>query len=115
MLKDLSLPMKALLGVTTVMTVGFIIAITDGYELSKERGYLREQKYAVRNPLNVFGSIVTQRDEDFIKSNISQFKEKFRIIKSENTVRSGNEGKEIVKDSSKQSSEKAVATWELKP
>src|SRR3989339_1717999 len=103
MLKDLSLPKRALIGVTTVMVVGFVMAIVDGYELRKERGYLREQKYKVHNPLNVFGSIVTQRDEDFIKSNISRFKEEFQIFKSANTIRSGKEEKETVKDDTKQS------------
>src|SRR3972149_6266348 len=56
-LKDMSLPKKATLGVTSIIMVGFVIAILDGYELRKERGYLREQKYKVHNPLNVLGSI----------------------------------------------------------
>ncbi len=114
-IKGLSLPKKALLGMTTVMVVGFVLAITDGYELSKERGYLREQRYKVHNPLNVIGSIVTKRDEDFIKSNIFKFKEEFRIFKSENTIRSGNEEKGAAKDGIKQSGEKTIVTWELKP
>ncbi len=114
-LKNLSLPKKALLGVTSIIVVEFIIAILDGYELRKERGYLREQKYNVHNPLDVLGSIVTQRDEDFIKSNISKFKEEFPILKSENTINKGSKDREIVKINTKQPSEKTVATWELKP
>ncbi len=113
MLKELSLPKKALLGVTSVITVGFIIAILDGYELRKERGYLREQKYKIQNPLNVLGSIVTQRDEDFIKSNISKFKEELPILKSERTIHKRDI--ETVKSTVKQSIEKTVATWEIKP
>ena len=112
MLKDLSLPKRALIGVTTIMVVGFVMAIVDRYELSKERGYLREQRYKVHNPLNVFGSIVTRRDEDFIKSNISKFKEEFQIFKSENTISSGKDEKEIIKVDTKQSVEKTVTTWE---
>lgn len=100
-LKGLSLPKRALLGVTIVMVVGLVLAITDGYELSKERGYLREQRYKVHNPLNIFGSIMTKRDEDFIKSNISKFKEEFRIFKSENAIPGGNEEKEVVKNDTK--------------
>ena len=96
-LKDMSLPKKATLGVTSIIMVGFVIAILDGYELKKERGYLREQKYTVHNPLNVLGSIVTQRDEDFIKSNISKFKEELPIFKSENTVHTEGEEREVVK------------------
>ncbi|GAN34327.1 MAG: hypothetical protein DYG83_04550 [Candidatus Brocadia sp. AMX2] len=115
MLRELSLPKKALLGVTSIIVVGFVIAILDGYELRKERGYLREQKYKVHNPLDVFGSIVTQRDEDFIKSNISKFKEQFPILKSENTINKGGLDWEIVNSNRKQSPEKTVATWELKP
>ncbi len=94
MLKDLSLPKRALIGVTSVIVVGFVLAIVDRCELSKERGYLREQKYKVHNPLNVFGSIVTQRDDDFIRSNISKFK------------------KEFINGDTKQSVEKTVTTWE---
>ena len=114
-LKDMSLPKKATLGVTSIIMVGFVIAILDGYELRKERGYLREQKYKVHNPLNVLGSIVTQRDEDFIKSNISKFKEELPIFKSENTVHTEGEEREVVKSSLRQPLEKTVATWELKP
>ncbi|HHT9112441.1 MAG: cache domain-containing protein [Planctomycetes bacterium] len=114
-LKDMSLPKKATLGVTSIIMVGFVIAILDGYELRKERGYLREQKYKVHNPLNVLGSIVTQRDEDFIKSNISKFKEDLPIFKSENTIHTKGEEREIVKSSLRQPLEKTVATWELKP
>lgn len=115
MLKGLSLPKRALLGMTIVMVVGLVLAITDGYELSRERGYLREQRYKVHNPLNIFGSIVTKRDEDFIKSNISKFKEEFRIFKSENTIPGGNDEKEVVKNGTKQCVEKTIVTWELKP
>lgn len=113
MLKGLSLPHKALLGVTTVFLVGFVIAILDGYEVRKERGYLREQKYEVHNPLDVFGSIVTKRDEDFIKSNISKFKEQIPVLKSENTINNykEDEGEEAVKINAKQSSEKTAVTW----
>ncbi|HHT9146732.1 MAG TPA: cache domain-containing protein [Candidatus Wunengus sp. YC61] len=114
-LKDMSLPKKATLGVTSILMVGFVIAILDSYELRKERGYLREQKYTVHNPLNVLGSIVTQRDEDFIKSNISKFKEELPIFKSENTIHTAGEKREIVKNSLRQPLEKTVATWELKP
>ncbi len=114
-LKDMSLPKKATLGVTSIIMVGFVIAILDGYELRKERGYLREQKYKVHNPLNVLGSIVTQRDEDFIKTNISKFKEELPIFKSENTIHTKGEEREIVKSSLRQPLEKTVATWELKP
>lgn len=115
MIKNLSLPKKALLGVTSIIVVGFVIAILDGYELRKERGYLREQKYKVHNPLNVLGSIVTQRDEDFIKSNIFKFKEELPVLKSENMMNKGGKDREIVKSDTRQSSEKTVATWELKP
>ena len=114
-LKDMSLPRKATLGVTSIIMVGFVIAIMDGYELRKERGYLREQKYKVSNPLNVLGSIVTQRDEDFIKSNISKFKEGMPILKSENTVHIESEGRAVVKSIIKPSLETTVATWEIKP
>lgn len=113
-LKDMSLPKKATLGVTSILMVGFVIAILDGYELRKERGYLREQKYKVHNPLNVLGSIVTQRDEDFIKTNIYKFKEELPIFKSENTVHTEGEERAIVKSSLLQPLEKTVATWELK-
>ncbi len=113
MLKELSLPKKALLGVTSIIVVGFIIAILDGYELRKERGYLREQKYKIHNPLNVFGSIITQRDEDFIKSNISKFKEGLPVLKSENTMQK-KEDREMVKNNRTPSLEKTVATWEIK-
>ncbi|MBI2472538.1 MAG: cache domain-containing protein [Planctomycetes bacterium] len=114
-LKDMSLPKKATLGVTSIIMVGFVIAIMDGYELKKERGYLREQRYKVHNPLNVFGSIVTQRDEDFIKSNISKFKEELPIFKSENTVHPGSEQRQIAESIIKPTIETTVATWELKP
>lgn len=115
MLKNLSVPYKALLGVTTIVTIGFIIAVLNGYELRKERGYLREQKYKVRNPLNTLGAMVTQRDEDFIKSKISQFKRDLPALKSENTVyQSIKEKEEVIGGNIKQSSEKSVKTWELK-
>jgi len=114
-LKDMSLPKKATLGVTSIIMVGFIVAIMDGYELRKERGYLREQKYKVSNPLNVLGSIVTQRDEDFIRSNISKFRKELPVFKSENTVHTAGEEREIVKTSIRQPLDKTVATWELKP
>ncbi len=114
-LKDMSLPKKATLGVTSIIMVGFVIAIMDGYELRKERGYLREQKYKVGNPLNILGSIVTQRDEDFIKSNISKFREELPIFKSENTVHEGSEDSTLVKSAIQQPLETTVATWELKP
>ncbi len=114
-LKDMSLPKKATLGVTSIIMVGFVIAIMDGYELRKERGYLREQKYKVGNPLNILGSIVTQRDEDFIKSNISKFREELPIFKSENTVHEGSEDSALVKSAIQQPLETTVATWELKP
>lgn len=113
MLKRLSLPKKALLGATCVIAVGFIIAILDDYELRKERGYLREQKYKIHNPLDVLGSIVTQRDEDFIKSNIFKFREELPVLKSEHTPQKND--KEIVKSAIKQPLEKTVATWEIKP
>lgn len=114
MLKNLSVPHKALLGVTTIVTIGFIIAVLDGYELRKERGYLREQKYKVHNPLNTLGSLVTQRDEDFIKSKISKFKKELPVLKSENTIYQGNKEKAVVESNAKQSPEKSVMTWELK-
>lgn len=114
-LKDMSLPKKATLGVASIIMVGFVIAILDGYELRKERGYLREQKYKINNPLNILGSIVTQRDEDFVKSNISKFKEELPIFKSENTVHTEGEERDILKSSLRQPLEKTVATWELKP
>lgn len=114
MLKNLSVPHKALLGVTTIITIGFIVAVLDGYELKKERGYLREQKYKVHNPLNTLGSLVTQRDEDFIKSKISKFKKEFPVLKSENTIYRENKEKEVVESNVKQSSEKSVLAWELK-
>ncbi|MBI2556175.1 MAG: cache domain-containing protein [Planctomycetes bacterium] len=114
-LKDMSLPKKATLGVTSILMVGFVIGILDGYELRKERGYLREQKYKVHNPLNVLGSIITQRDEDFIKSNISKFKEELPIFKSENTTYTESEERGVVKSIIKPSIETTVATWELKP
>jgi hypothetical protein len=110
-LRNLPLPKKALLGATSILVVGFVIAILDGYELRKERGYLREQKYKVYNPLDVFGSIVTQRDEDFIKSNISRFKKGFPIFKSENTINTENNDREVVKSNINQLPEKTVATW----
>lgn len=89
MFKNLSVPHKALLGATTIITIGFIIAVLDGYELRKERGYLREQKYKVHNPLNTLGSIVTQRDDDFVMSKISKFKKELPVLKSENTLLPG--------------------------
>ncbi len=114
MVAGMALPRKAVLAVTCIITVGFVIAILDGYELRKERGYLREQKYKVHNPLNIFGSIVTQRDEDFIKSNVSKFKEESPIFKSENTIRKEYEEKADTRGNTKQPLEKAVVTWELK-
>lgn len=89
MFKNLSVPHKALLGATTIITIGFIIAVLDGYELRKERGYLREQKYKVHNPLNTLGSMVTQRDDDFVMSKISKFKKELPVLKSENTLLPG--------------------------
>ncbi|MCF6157944.1 MAG: hypothetical protein E3K32_05090 [wastewater metagenome] len=115
MLKELSLPKKALLGVTSVVVVGFITAILDGYELKKERGYLREQKYKVQNPLNVLGSIVTQRDEDFIESNISKFKEELPILKSENTLHKKTDRELANKRNEELSLEKTSVTWEIGP
>ncbi|MBE7446550.1 MAG: hypothetical protein HS132_15455 [Planctomycetia bacterium] len=115
MLRDLSLPKKALLGAASIIVVGFVIAILDNYELRKERGYLREQKYKIPNPLDVLGSIVTQRDEDFIKSNISKFKKRFPILKSESVINKEDNGQEVGETNTKQSSEKAITTWELKP
>ncbi len=49
MLKDLSLPKRALVGVTTVVVVGFVMAIVDRYELS--RGW---ETQALRSPLLEF-------------------------------------------------------------
>ncbi len=114
MFGNLTLPRKALLGVTGILVVGFVMAILDGYELRKERGYLREQKYTVHNPFNVFGSIITQRDDDFIKSNISKFKQTLPVFKSENTSEEKDEIG-LVKSDIQPSLEKTVATWELKP
>ncbi len=115
MLKGLSLPKKTLLGVTSIVVVGFVIAILDNYELAKERGYLREQKYNIHNPLNVLGSVVTRRDEDFIKSNISRLKKEFPILKSENTINKGSMDQDKAKSNTQQSSEKTEMSWELKP
>ncbi|MCF6154931.1 MAG: hypothetical protein E3K36_06695 [Candidatus Brocadia sp.] len=114
MLKNLSVPHKALLGVTTIVTIGFIIAVLDGYELRKERGYLREQKYKIHNPLNTLGSLVAKRDEDFIKSKISKFKKELPVLKSENTIFQGSKENEIAGSNAKQSPEKSVIAWELK-
>ncbi len=114
MFRNLTLPRKALLGVTGIFVVGFVLAIMDGYELRKERGYLREQKYTVHNPFNVFGSIITQRDDDFIKTNISKFKQTLPVFKSENTSGEKEEIK-LIKSNIPPSQEKTVATWELIP
>lgn len=114
MVAGMALPRKAVLAVTSIITVGFVIAILDGYELRKERGYLREQKYKVHNPLNIFGSIATQRDEDFIKSNVSKFKDESPIFKTENTIHKEYEEKADTLGNTKQPSEKTVVTWELK-
>lgn len=114
MFRNLTLPRKALLGVTGILVVGFVMAILDGYELRKERGYLREQKYTVHNPFNVFGSIITQRDDDFIKSNISKFKQTLPVFKSENMA-GEKDGIELVRSDIQPLLEKTVATWELKP
>lgn len=113
MLKDLSLPKKALLGATSVLVVGFVIAIMDGYEIKRERGFLREQKYKVSNPLNVFGSLVMQRDEDFIKENILKFKKNSPALKSENTMDTESNDQELVQSNKKQLPEKTRVTWEL--
>lgn len=115
-LKGMPLPMKTSLGVTSIIMVGFVIAIMDGYKLRKEQGYLREQKYKVQNPLSVFGSIVTQRDEDFIKDNISKFKGVLPTFKSENTF-PGTEESEIIKSDDNQTPEKSesITNWEVKP
>ncbi len=114
MLKNLSVPHKALLGVTTIITIGFIIAVLDDYELRKVRGYLREQKYKVHNPLNTLGSIITKRDEDFIKSKISKFKKELPVLKSENIVYQDTKVKEVVERNAKQSSEESINEGELK-
>lgn len=114
MLKYLSVPHKAFLGVTTIITIGFVIAVLDGYELRKERGYLREQKYKVRNPFNTLGSLVAQRDEDFIKSKISTFKKKLPTFKSENTMNKENKEKGVVENNATQLLEKSVMAWEIK-
>jgi len=114
MIADMALPRKTVLAVTSIITLGLVIAILDGYEFRKERGYLREQKYKVHNPLDVFGSIVTQRDEDFIKSNVSKFKEESPTYKTENTIRKEYKKKADTMDDTKQPLDKAVVTWELK-
>ncbi|KKO19698.1 MAG: two-component sensor kinase [Candidatus Brocadia fulgida] len=114
MLKNLSLPQKTLLGVTIIFTVGFIIAILDGYELRRERGYLREQKFEIRNPFKTFGSFVAQRDEDFIKNKISEFKKELPIFKAEDTSYPEDKKKEVDESKANQSSEKSEKTWELK-
>lgn len=115
-LKDMTLPTKTALGVTGIIMVGFIIAIIDGYELRKERGYLREQKYKVQNPLGVFGSLVTQRDEDFIRDHISKLKGGLPTSKSENTSL-GSKESEVITSDDNQTPEKSesVKTWEIKP
>lgn len=111
LLRDLTLPKKTLLGIACIVMFGFVIAILDGYQLRKDLGYIREQKYKVSNPLNVLGSIVTQRDEDFIKDNIYKFSQAYHILKSENTLRKEGEKGEIVKRDINTSHEKTVATW----
>ncbi|MDN3515742.1 MAG: cache domain-containing protein [Candidatus Brocadia sp.] len=114
MLKYLSTPQKALLGATIIITIGFIVAVMDGYELRKERGYLREQKYKVHNPLNVLGSLVAQREEDFIKSRISRFKNELPTLNTENTINQENKEKNAVENDTNQSSENSIMAWELK-
>jgi len=114
MIKNLSVPHKALLGITGIITIGFIIAILDNYELRKERGYLREQKYKVHNPLNTLGSLIIQRDADFIKSKISKFKKELPILKSESTNNLENKKEGSVESNTTQSTDKPGMTWELK-
>ncbi|MBW7899434.1 hypothetical protein B188_28960 [Candidatus Brocadiaceae bacterium B188] len=114
MIKNLSVPHKALLGITCIITIGFIIAILDNYKLRQERGYLREQKYKVHNPLNTLGSLIIQRDADFIKSKISKFKKELPILKSENTNNLENKKEGSVESNTTQSSDKPGMTWELK-
>lgn len=114
MLKNLAVPYKALLGVTIIITLGFVIAVLDGYELRKERGYLREQKYKVRNPFNTLGSLIAQRDENFIMSTITAFKKNLPVFKLEDAMHPENNGKEGVEGNASQSQEQSIMAWELK-
>ena len=54
---------------------------------------------------------MTQWDEDFTKSIISRFKKGFPIFKSENTINTENNDREVVKSNINQLPEKTVATW----
>jgi len=106
MIKGLILPKKTLLGAATIFVVGFIIAIVDGYQLRKERGYIREQKYELSRPLETLGSIVIaggKREEDFIKENILKLKlEQSQTTKTENTI-------------NKEQKNDTPANWEIQP
>lgn len=115
LIKGLTLPKKALLGVSCIIILGFVIAILDGYQLRRELGYIREQKYKINNPLNVLGSMVTQRDEDFIKDKVHKLRQEYHILKSDNTIHKEIKESERVKRNAEQPVEKTVATWELKP
>ena len=115
LLKGLTLPKKALLGVSCIIILGFVIAILDGYQLRRELGYIREQRYKINNPLNVLGSMVTQRDEDFIKDKVHKLRQEYHILKSDNTFHKEIKESERVKRNAEQPVEKTVATWELKP
>jgi len=115
LLKDLPLPKKTLLGVSCIIIFGFVIAILDSYQLRKELGYIREQKYKINNPLNVLGSMVTHRDEDFIQDKIYKLRQEYHILKSENALHKEMKESERVKRNTEQSLEKTVVTWELKP
>ncbi len=100
MIKNMALPKKTLIGAAVIVTVGFLIAILDGYQLNRELGYGREQQYKIANPFSVFGeigTITTRKGEDFIEDNIQEFKKEYRKLRSEIILQPENRKKTLVK------------------
>ena len=101
MIKNMALPKKTLIGAAIIVTVGFLTAITDRYQLNKELGYAREQQYRISNPFSVFGeigSITTGKGESFIEHNIQEFKKEYHNLRSENILQPEEREEEIIKD-----------------
>ncbi|MDR4504837.1 MAG: cache domain-containing protein [Candidatus Scalindua sp.] len=101
MIKNMALPKKTLIGAAVIVTVGFLTAIMDGYQLNKERGYGREQQYKISNPFSVFGEIGAinfRKRESFIEDNIQEFKREYRNLRFENILPPEDGEEEIIKE-----------------
>ena len=101
MIKNMALPKKTLIGVAIIVMVGFLTAIMDGYQLNKERGYVREQQYRISNPFSVFGEIGTinfRKRESFIEDNIQEFKREYHNLRSGNILQPEDREGEIIKE-----------------